>query len=200
MSEYLEDSGLSAVPSLALGTAVERTVVAGADRAAATRAVRRAVAQLDVDAALSLNLLHRAGAPPIAVAGSPDHVLEYALSVAHRDGHAVAVASRSDRHIGVDVERADTIGAAEVRMFASVAERAAGIDPTVLWLLKEAAWKALACPPNLPFHALQLELKDGALLAVNVSDRRLRARAHVWSPWLHWLASLVVIPPQTGAA
>ena len=179
--------------SFAVGLAVERRPAADADRAAATRAVRHAIAQFDAEVADTVALVHRRGAPPLALGGPAREALPYKLSIAHRDGRAIAAVARGGNSIGVDIERAGSIEAAELRMFATPSERTSGLEPTTLWILKEAAWKALVCPTSMPFQSLQCEFSRGRLNGVRVNGRQLRAHAHVWSPWQGWLAAVVAI-------
>jgi 4'-phosphopantetheinyl transferase EntD len=186
----------SDISHLAVGLAVERRPVADADRSAAARAVRHAIAQFDAQVADTVSLVHRRGAPPLVIGGSTREALPYAVSIAHRDGHAIAAAGRAGFCIGVDIERTGSIEAAELRMFATPLERSAGVEPTTLWILKEAAWKALVCPITLPLQSLQLELTRGRLCGVRINGRAMRAHAHVWSPWQGWLAAVVAISAQ----
>jgi 4'-phosphopantetheinyl transferase EntD len=183
---------------VAVGLAVERRPTADADRAAAARAVRHAIAQFHAAVADTLALVHRRGAPPLALGGPSREALPYTISIAHRDGHAIAAAGRGGNCIGVDIERADSVEAAQLRMFATPAERNSGVEPTTLWVLKEAAWKALVCPSTMPFQSLQLEFSRGRLCGVRVNGRQLRAHAHVWSPWQGWLAAVVAIASNGG--
>jgi phosphopantetheinyl transferase len=110
-------------------------------------------------------------------------VLPANASVAHRDGRAAAVVA-SGRAIGIDLERSGSVHPAQVRYFLSEREqRSARHDPTVLWCLKEAAWKALECDGSVPFGDLELNFgTDGNLLSVVLDDRTLPACALVTSP------------------
>jgi len=126
------------------------------------------------------------------------------LTIAHRDGFALAAAFPSASCIGVDVERAGEPSSRELRYFLSDDERSrhAGVDATLVWVLKEAAWKALGLPPSTPLSALQLvfEADSLTLLAVRHGSRELRARAAVAriaaAPPL--IAALVEIAPEAS--
>lgn len=105
------------------------------------------------------------------------------LTIAHRDGVALAAAFPSTASIGVDVERAGDLSPGELRYFLSEGERSRhhGIDATLLWVIKEAAWKALGLGPSTPLSSLQLAFRDHAhaLAAVRHGARELRARSYL---------------------
>lgn len=105
------------------------------------------------------------------------------LTIAHRGGVAIAAAFPSTAFFGVDLERAGELSAVELRYFLSESERSRhdGIDATLIWVLKEAAWKALGLGPSTPLSSLQLVFGDdqGDLVAVRHGARELRARAGV---------------------
>lgn len=146
-----------------------------AGRLAARRAVRR------------LGEEGRAGAP--------------SLSIAHRDGRGVAAAGPFGTRIGVDIERVGAVGPHEVRYFLSARERDAGLaghraprdgDPTLLWALKEAAWKLLGPGAATPFRAVELVFDEGARVAgLRHGGRVLPVGATVWHPWAGYLAVCV---------
>ena len=86
--------------------------------------------------------------------------------------------------LGVDVERAGSVGEARLRYFLAPGERDGGLDPASLWTLKEAAWKALGCDERLPFRELALELDGaGGLRAVALRGQIFPARATLTTPW-----------------
>lgn len=105
------------------------------------------------------------------------------LTIAHRDGVAIAAAFPSRASVGVDIERIGEVSPLELGYIASQAERTRlrGIDPTLIWILKEAAWKALGLPSATPFSALQLLFRSGTdeLVAVRHDARELKVRAGV---------------------
>lgn len=101
------------------------------------------------------------------------------LTIAHRDGVGLAAVFDSSASVGVDLERAGEISPSERRYFLSQRERDTSVDATLVWTLKEAAWKALGISPSTPFAALQLVFTpDGlGLSAVRHGAREYRARA-----------------------
>ena len=105
------------------------------------------------------------------------------LTITHRDGVAIAAAFPSTASIGVDLERATTVSPAHLRYIASESERSSlpDIDPTLVWVLKEAAWKALGLRSTTPLSSLQLVFQSGTdvLSAVRHDAREWKARARV---------------------
>lgn len=121
------------------------------------------------------------------------------LSVSHRDGRGAAVADLPGRKVGIDLERADAAADGTERYFLSPAERrdAGSLGPAALWSLKEAAWKALGCGPSTPFTALRLHFDgDSTLEAVELSGRRMPARAEVSTPWPGYVLSVVWVEEE----
>lgn len=173
-----------------------------ADRLAAERAAACAVARVSGCAEHAIALSHRAGAAPIPMcrrAGMAEP-LPCAVSIAHSAGRAVAAAAAasSARRIGVDLERAGIVSPTRLRLFASRAERALGVDPTVLWTLKEAAWKAFSCNSAMPFKALTVAAVGGSstipsYVVFALHGDILPGSAHIWQPWPGWLAALVEV-------
>jgi phosphopantetheinyl transferase (holo-ACP synthase) len=103
------------------------------------------------------------------------------------------VAARSGR-VGVDLDRAGAIRREHVRYFADRHEQAAWrrADPTALWALKEAAWKALRLGPEVPFSALQLRFgRGGELIRVRHAGATYSARAALGRPWPGYLLAVV---------
>ena len=124
------------------------------------------------------------------------------LTVAHRDGVAIAAAFPSTASIGVDLERAAAVSRLELRYVTSESERSRlqGIDPTLVWILKEAAWKALGLDSALPPSSLQLVFRAGTnvLAAVRHGTRELEAQAKVGELQSDQplIAALVEIAPE----
>ena len=113
-------------------------------------------------------------------------VLPTELSISHRQGRAVAVVAPPGMRVGVDLERIGAVQAPSLRHFLTSSERrrAWGTDATVLWSLKEAAWKALALGRSLPLKALELAFDDeGKLHGVRVRGVFLPMHARMSSPW-----------------
>jgi 4'-phosphopantetheinyl transferase EntD len=144
------------------------------DYRAGRLAARRALARLaERDAAAS-------GARPV-------------VSVAHVAGRAIAAAAPGNVRVGVDLERSHRVSPREGRLFLTHAELGVRVaDVTVLWALKEAAWKALLLPPSVPFHDLELTFGGaGRLTAVRLYGQCLPASADVLRPWPDHVATVV---------
>jgi phosphopantetheinyl transferase (holo-ACP synthase) len=108
------------------------------------------------------------------------------LSLSHRQGHAVAVVAPPGMHVGVDLERVGAVHVPSTRYFLTKDERrrACGTDPTVLWSLKEAAWKALGLGRSVPLTSLEIAFDDdGRLHGVRVNGVFLPMHTRMSSPW-----------------
>ena len=133
-----------------------------------------------------IQLESRPGAAPVCMA-LDDHGrwtrAPFAVSIAHRDGWAIAAAAEPSMRVGVDIDRAGEIMPEHLRYFLAPREsRCAGrIDASLAWVLKEAAWKALGLGSDVPFTAIQLSFDRGTrtLRGVWVESTWLAARAHV---------------------
>ncbi|MFN2566165.1 MAG: 4'-phosphopantetheinyl transferase superfamily protein [Gemmatimonadaceae bacterium] len=182
--------------AVALATAAELGVPAraavDADHRASRLAARRAVRALvgpDADVVIQ----RRPGRPPLALA---DGQRQVTLSLAHRDGLAVAIAAAAGSRVGIDLERLDAVAPTHVRYFLTARERrAADVLPhAALWALKEAAWKALALGDDVPLAALELDIdRRGVLRSVSLRGERRAALAVVTSPWDGYVMAAVWI-------
>ncbi|HEY7236682.1 MAG TPA: 4'-phosphopantetheinyl transferase superfamily protein [Gemmatimonadaceae bacterium] len=109
--------------------------------------------------------------------------LPLSVSIAHRDGVAIAAAYDGATLIGVDIERPHAVAPEHSRYFRGPRERDASrdVDATLVWVLKEAAWKALGLRNDLPFTALELDFARDTreLRAVSIEGAWIGARAHV---------------------
>src|SRR3954463_7753628 len=105
------------------------------------------------------------------------------LTIAHRDGIALAAAFPSTILVGVDIERAGELSPVELRYILSESERPPcdGVDPTLVWVLKEPAWKALGLTPRTPLSSPQLVLRAHTqeLVAVRLGEHEFPACAAV---------------------
>ena len=103
------------------------------------------------------------------------------LSIAHSGGLAIAVATNASTQIGVDVECAGRIECTDERYFLAQSERAHAqrFGATLLWVLKEALWKALGLSQALAFTSVQLAFFHGTdtLAGAWVDGNWVRARA-----------------------
>ena len=107
------------------------------------------------------------------------------LSIGHRDGVGIAAVAEPGVLVGVDVERVGDIGPTEYRYFLAPGETAFArrVGATLLWVLKEAVWKALGLALSTSFASVTLDFDaDSAdLRSVSVGDTRMSARARVVS-------------------
>lgn len=164
--------------------------VAEADREASRLAARRAIRAL-VGPDATVVVIRRPGRPPLASVGD-DRPL--ALSLAHRDGLAVAIAARSECHVGIDLERLDGVAPEHARYFLTSREQAAArlLTPTLLWVVKEAVWKALSLRDDVPLTALELDIDArGTLRGIWLRGGWRAAAATLLSPWPNYLVAAV---------
>lgn len=183
-----------ATHAIAAATAAELGVSArssvDADHRASRLAARRAIRVL-VGPHASVVVERRPGRPPLARVGDHQAV---ALSLAHRDGLAVAIAARAGCRIGIDLERLDAVAPEYARYFLTARERRAShlLPYTVLWAMKEATWKALALGDDVPFAALELDVDSrGTLRGVRLRGERRPAVATLMSPWPEYVMAAV---------
>jgi len=128
-----------------------------------------------------LQLVSRTGAGPRCMVLDAEcwaH-LPVSISIAHCDGVAIAAAADSSTRVGVDIERVGEIAPEHRRYFLTPSENCA--DPSLAWVLKEAAWKALGLGPAVPFTAVRLSFDHAsdALQGVRVDNTWMTARADV---------------------
>jgi 4'-phosphopantetheinyl transferase EntD len=161
-----------------------------ADHRASRLAARRAIRAL-VGGTEKVVVARRPGQPPLVCVGD-DQPLE--LSLSHRDGLAAAIAARPGCHVGIDLERVDAVAPEHARYFLTTREQRAArlLTPTVLWVVKEAVWKALSLHDDVPLTALELDVDyRGTLRAVRLRGERRRAEATLMSPWSGYLVAAV---------
>jgi 4'-phosphopantetheinyl transferase len=141
-------------------------------------AAKRAVAAYRGLPAESVRLVGRPGAAPRCFAhdGGRWAPLSIAISIAHCHGVAIAAAFGLTARVGVDVEPVDAVGPDERRYFATPSET--GVDAAVVWVLKEAAWKALGIGSATPFTALELRFDPRTAQLREVCIDGVRRRAH----------------------
>ena len=115
-----------------------------------------------------------------------DHVERWTLaplvlSIAHADGVAVAAASSHSSRIGIDVEHRGEIPPVHQRYFLAPSEHAHArrLGVTLIWVLKEALWKALGLSQALAFTSVQLAFfhDTDTLAGAWVGGSWIRARA-----------------------
>ena len=188
------DASLPGRPVLAL--------VAGSDPRGGARVAARVAVACAVGLPLaSIGIQHRDGeAPEVSL---PAGAEPFRVSVSHHGPHAVAAAVPARIHVGVDLEREGAVRPGSARHFLDRREHEEGRhghDLTSLWMLKEAAWKALGLDPATPFHALRLRFGDDAELCgleIPSRGRAYRARAVLREVAASvWLAVIVATPGE----
>jgi 4'-phosphopantetheinyl transferase EntD len=179
---------IAAATAEELGLPTRSTV--DADHRASRLAARRAIRAL-VGPHAGVAVERRPGKPPLVRLGDRQPVV---LSVAHRDGLAVAIAAHSGCRIGIDLERVDAVAPDHARYFLTARERrtASVVSHAVLWAIKEAAWKALALGDDVPLAALELDIDErGTLRGVCLRGERRAATVTLMSPWPGYLMAAV---------
>ena len=183
-----------ATHTIALATADELGTDVGspvdADHGASRLAARRAVRAL-VGPETTVVVVRRPGRRPLACVGDDQPV---ALSLAHRDGRAVAIAARQQCRVGIDLERLDGVAPEHARYFLTPREQRAAstLTPTLLWVIKEAVWKALSLGDDVPLTALELDVdRRGKLRGIWLRGERRPAVATLLTPWPEYLAAAV---------
>lgn len=118
---------------------------------------------------------------------------DLSLSLSHCEGRAVAIAASSRMRVGVDLECVGRVGAGDERYFLTPRERRLRSRAYAeLWALKEAAWKALALGPEVPFTDLELAFdRQGELRSVSVRSKQLSAGAVTSHPWPDFALAVV---------
>ena len=102
------------------------------------------------------------------------------ISIAHRDGRAIAAASGPGIQVGVDLERRHAVPRTQGRYFLTDRELQAGIpDASVLWALKEAVWKLLRLNSECPFHTLELDVSGDRLIGASYDGAYLPVSGYV---------------------
>ena len=171
------------------------------DWLAGRRAAKEAVAAHCGVPATHVRLVPRDGSAPTAVLRDDDttpRALPISISISHCDGRGIAVVADHPARVGVDLERAGHIERDHLRYFLSpaewlVAERAGA---TLVWALKEAAWKALGLTDATPFSALRLAIdRASALRGLWLRGDWIPATARWWRVDECLLAAAVYVDP-----
>lgn len=180
------------IPARARGGARSRNRRAG--RAAARLAIARASGIEDVGRIVLRSRPDTSPAAFLLGACGAVRELPVALSIAHSADHAVAaVAPRSSR-VGVDLERCGSVKTRQLRYFLTPAERRGGRrhSPTALWVLKEAAWKALGCNGGTPFTSVTLHFDArGRVSTVGRDGQMIGVRTALLRPWPGFVCAVV---------
>jgi 4'-phosphopantetheinyl transferase EntD len=135
------------------------------DWLAGRSAAKRAISTHCAISSAEVRLVSRSGNSPFAVRRTDDEswsALPLSISISHQDGHALAAVVDGPARVGVDLAPAGEISREHQRYFLAptewcIAER---IGATVVWALKEAAWKALSLTESTPFSALALAIHE----------------------------------------
>lgn len=173
-------------------------------RAGRLAAKRAAEADLRHPACCGIEIVDTGDGPPqvlVREAGGRIFEAQRELSLSHRDGHAVAVIAPRGMRVGVDLERLGSVQMAAVRDLLTPFEReiAEGLDPTVVWSVKEAAWKALGLGRSLPFADLELRADaHGRLIGVAVHGHFVTMHTRIAEPWPGYMVAKVWMPGGTA--
>lgn len=157
-----------------------------ADWLAGRHAAKRAIAaHCDVPKG-RVRLIARRGAAPIALLRNDDASwteLPISLSISHHDGRGLAAVADCPARVGVDLARSGEIEREHHRYFLAPSERAVAgrVGATLVWALKEAAWKALSLGDAMSFIALELAIDDTLdLRGLRLDGRWIPATARIW--------------------
>jgi 4'-phosphopantetheinyl transferase EntD len=113
------------------------------------------------------------------------------VSLTHCDGLAAGVADISNR-VGIDIEREGAVWPAARRYFLTAKEQQSPLSATILWSLKEAAWKALRCRGSTVFSSLELGFnRAGALESLTLEGTEHRAGSMIWTPRVGYVLAVV---------
>jgi 4'-phosphopantetheinyl transferase EntD len=132
-------------------------------------------------------LIARPDAAPIALMQNDDaswSALPLSLSISHHDGRGLAAVADSPARVGVDLARAGEIEREHHRYFLAPSERAVAErgGATLVWALKEAAWKALSLNAATPLTALELAIDETrGLRGLRLDGCWIPATARTWS-------------------
>lgn len=146
-----------------------------------------------------VRLVRREGTAPDVVLRdehATSRAMPISISISHCDGLGLAAVADRPGRVGVDLERAGQIEHEHLRYFLSpgewlVAQRAGA---TLVWTLKEAAWKALALSDATPFSALRLAIdRTSDLRGVWLNGDWIPAAARTWRVSCDLIAAAVYI-------
>ena len=173
------------------------------DWLAGRRAAKEAVAAHCGVAPTRVRLVRPEGAAPNVVWRDRDaaaRAVPISISISHCDGRAVAVVADHPARVGIDLEHAGQIEHEHLRYFLSPAEWlvAERVGATLVWALKEAAWKALHLTDATPFSALRLAVdRSSELRGVWLYGDWIPAAARTWRVDGDLIAAAVYVGPET---
>lgn len=116
------------------------------------------------------------------------------LSISHRDGRGVAVTAPLGTRIGVDLERAGSVQLSTIHDLLTPFEReiAREVDPTVVWAVKEAAWKAVGLGTSLDFADMELRAdRQGRLMGIELLGAFVPMHTRIAEPWPGFIVAKV---------
>jgi phosphopantetheinyl transferase (holo-ACP synthase) len=146
-----------------------------------------------------IRLVSQIQAAPISLLRNEADVwttLPLSISISHHDGRALAAVVDSPALIGVDLARDGEIEREHHRYFLASSERVAAerIGATLVWALKEAAWKALSLNGTTPFTALRLGIDDkGGLRGLCLDACWIPVTARTWRVSHDMIAAAVCV-------
>lgn len=167
-------------------------------------AAKRAIAQrFGVTRLASVQLESRPGQAPAALTEDAGtwYPLPATISVAHTRGWGLAAIADRQFRIGVDIDHRDAVDGSHARYFLTSSESRAldANDAALLWVQKEAAWKAFGLEASDAFMDLELELGDDLIArAAVVRGKRVAVDAAVWMP-AHGLVAAAVWTAKEAA-
>jgi 4'-phosphopantetheinyl transferase EntD len=165
------------------------------DWIAGRRAAKRAISKHYALAPADVRLAGRTDAPPVAVVRATSSPLPLSISISHHDGVGLAAVADRPARIGVDLARLGEIDREHCRYFLTAAELSVvdRVDPTVLWALKEAAWKALSLPADRTFASVELVFDESdEVRGLRLDSRFIAATARTWR-FSHDLIAVAVL-------
>jgi phosphopantetheinyl transferase (holo-ACP synthase) len=170
-----------------------------ADWLAGRHAAKKAVSKHCAVPVKQVYVVGRRGGAPVAMLRTRGwNPLPVSISISHHDGYGLAAVADSPTRVGVDLARLGEIDREHYRYFLTAAELSVvdRIDATVLWALKEAAWKALALSAERTFASLELLFDESdEVRGVRVDGRVIAATARTW----RFSRDLIGVAVQVGA-
>jgi 4'-phosphopantetheinyl transferase EntD len=172
------------------------------DWLAGRRAAKAAIAAHCAVSQARVRLVPQIDAAPVGLLRNDDDAwstLPLSISISHHDGRALAAVVDAPARVGVDLALSGEIEREHHQYFLapsewSVAER---IGATLVWALKEAAWKALSLNGATPFTALRLGIDDkGGLRGLWFDECWIPATARTWRVSHDMVAAAVCVEAE----
>ena len=165
-----------------------------AERRASRVAARRAIYTLSGNS-VAVELRRRPDRAPLARIriGTRDNQ-HVAVSLTHCNGYAAAIAAPAGTRVGIDLERLDAADDSHTHYFLTARERrtTGKLPGALLWILKEAVWKALSLDSSVGFHELEIDVDDTACIhGAELRGTRYPVVASLTSPWPGYVMAAV---------